>query len=199
MAYFLFFQTKPAYMPRWGMNRYLIKCYSIGVERGAASGSSPSDLPVRPGHVSYAKPLIPALRESPPTVPAAGPGENVFRYFSLHAFWSLAKSTIMTGLGSSWYGIWPSLVCASKRLIKYKLNRAVLRHKYPSQWAHCFLIHLQWNYPFHLHLTHLATLHKIDSSFCPNENATCARYGHDGLDLFQTLPRSSLQMLQNPL
>lgn len=34
-------------------------------------------------------------------------------------------------------------------------------------------------------------MHKIDSSFCPNEDATCARYGHDGVDLFQTLPRSS--------
>lgn len=57
------------------MNRYR----PIGVERGAAAGSLPSDLPARPGHVSNAKSLTLASPESPLNVPAAGTGEKYIR------------------------------------------------------------------------------------------------------------------------
>lgn len=62
-------------------NEYIpTTCCLIGVDRGAASGSSPPDLPARPGHVSYAKPLTLASRESPQNVPAAGTGEKCLSF-----------------------------------------------------------------------------------------------------------------------
>ena len=109
-------------------------------------------------------------------------------------FTSLAWPTTMIPLGSSWawHGIWRSPACASNRLIKHRLIREVMWHGHPGQRAQCFFHPSPMKLPPFISNSSIQ-LHCMSLMLCSvrTKITTCARYGHDCLHLFQSLPRYS--------